>query len=208
MAGVTPYTVEIEEGTVINFWVPKQTVAAAKGGPTKPTKPVVVLIHGFAAEGIVTWQFQVVSLTKQYAVYVPDLLFFGGSTTDRPDRTPAVQAECLAKGLRKLGVEKCVLVGFSYGGMVAFKMAQLYPYMVRAMVITGSLLALTESMEERLLRKLGISSSSEFLLPTSLKGLKKLLSLAAYKKFWFPDRLLRDYLKVYFAFSHSTKTHF
>ncbi|CAI9770379.1 unnamed protein product [Fraxinus pennsylvanica] len=71
----------------------------------KPTKSVVVLlVHGFTAEGIVTWQFQVGSLTKKYSVYVPDLLFFCGSITDSSDRSPRFLAECLAKGLRKLGM--------------------------------------------------------------------------------------------------------
>ena len=50
MAGVVPHSVQIEAGTVMNIWVPREQ---------KPTKPVVVLVHGFAGEGIVTWQFQV-----------------------------------------------------------------------------------------------------------------------------------------------------
>lgn len=204
MAGVSPHTVEIEPGTVMNFWVPNETITKPKKGeekqkpkPTKkPAKPVVVLVHGFAAEGIVTWQFQIGALTKKYSVYVPDLLFFGGSTTDKPGRSPEFQAECLAAGLRKLGVEKCILVGFSYGGMVGFKMAQLYPELVRAMVVSGSILAMTCSVSETTMERLGFASSSELLLPNSVKGLKALLSVAVYKKLWFPDRLHKDYLEV------------
>lgn len=164
----------------------------------KPEKPVVVLIHGFAAEGIATWQFQIGSLSKDYSVYVPDLLFFGGSFSESSDRSPRFQAECLVRGLRKLGVEKCVVVGFSYGGMVAFKMAELYPEMVRAMVISGSILAMTDSISETTLNGLGFSSSSELLLPDSVKGLKALLSVATHKNLWFPNRLHKDYLEVMF----------
>ncbi|KAI9113419.1 hypothetical protein K1719_015346 [Acacia pycnantha] len=205
MAGITPYTVEIEPGTVMTFWVPANTVSKPKKPNEtpqiigKPTKPVVVLVHGFAGEGIVTWQFQVGALTKKYAVYVPDLLFFGGSTTDKPDRSPEFQAECLARALRKLGVEECVVVGFSYGGMVGFKMAEMWPEMVRGMVISGSILAMTDSISVSTLQELGFSSSSELLLPTSVKGLKALLSVAAYKKLWFPDRLHKDFLEVMFT---------
>ncbi|CAN1225354.1 hypothetical protein LINPERPRIM_LOCUS2481 [Linum perenne] len=90
----------------MNFWVPLETIPKQETTSTKPpTKPVVVLIHGFAGEGIVTWQFQVGALTKKYSVYVPDLLFFGGSVSDSSDRSPRFQAETLVKGLRKLGVE-------------------------------------------------------------------------------------------------------
>ncbi|KAK9948607.1 hypothetical protein M0R45_004175 [Rubus argutus] len=204
MAGVKPYAVEIEPGTVMNFWVPKKTLNKPKKGEkpeivSKPNKPVVVLIHGFAAEGIVTWQFQVGSLSKKYSVYVPDLLFFGGSATDKSDRSPTLQADCVAAGLRKLGVDTCTTVGFSYGGMVAFKMAELYPDLVRAMVVSGSILAMTCSVSDETMKRLGFESSSELLLPSTVKGLKALLSVAAHKKLYFPDRLHRDFLEVMFT---------
>ncbi|KAF5738156.1 epoxide hydrolase 3-like isoform X1 [Tripterygium wilfordii] len=205
MAGVKPHAVEIEPGTVMNFWVPTETIKKPKKGEkepktiSKPTKPVLVLIHGFAAEGIVTWQFQVGALTKKYSVYIPDLLFFGGSVTDKPDRSPKFQAECLVTGLRKLGVEKCRVVGFSYGGMVAFKIAELYTDFVEAMVVSGSILAMTDSISESTLSSIGFTSSSELLLPSSVKGLKALLSVATYKKLWFPDRLHKDFLEVMFT---------
>ncbi|GAY42699.1 hypothetical protein WN944_021065 [Citrus x changshan-huyou] len=207
MAGVQPHAVEIEPGTTMNFWVPRETIEKPKKGEKiiekealkKPSKPVVVLVHGFAAEGIVTWQFQVGALTKKYSVYIPDLLFFGGSITDEADRSPTFQAQCLATGLAKLGVDKCVLVGFSYGGMVSFKVAELYPNLVQAMVVSGSILAMTDSINETNLNRLGVSSSSELLLPNSVKGLKALLSVATYKKLWFPSCLYKDFLEVMFA---------
>ncbi|XP_015064083.1 epoxide hydrolase 4 [Solanum pennellii] len=222
LAGIRPHSIEIEPGTIMNFWVPSETIiqktkknkkittttplsnnqcAISPDSTTEPdpNKPVVVLIHGFAGEGIVTWQFQIGALTKKYSVYVPDLLFFGGSVTDRSDRSPGFQAECLGKGLRKLGVEKCVVVGFSYGGMVAFKMAEMFPDLVEALVVSGSILAMTDSISTTTLNGLGFSSSSELLLPTSVKGLKALLKVAAYKKLWFPDRLHRDFLEVMFT---------
>ncbi|KAK9284462.1 hypothetical protein L1049_023635 [Liquidambar formosana] len=206
MAGVKPYTVDIQPGTAMTFFVPSETIKKPKKGDDektkttleKPSKPVVVLIHGFAAEGIVTWQFQVGALTSKYSVYVPDLLFFGGSITDSADRSPAFQAECLAKALGKLGVERCTVVGFSYGGMVAFKLAEMYPNLVEAMVVSGSILAMTDSISGATLERLGFSSSAELLLPNSVKGLKALLSVAAHKKLWFPDRLHKDFLEVMF----------
>lgn len=202
LAGIKPHTVEIKPGTVMTFWVPSETLKKSNSNnPEKPdpNKPVIVLVHGFAAEGIVTWQFQVGALTKKYSVYVPDLLFFGGSVSDSGDRTPTFQAECLAAGLRKLGVERCIVVGFSYGGMVAFKMAELYPGLVQAMVISGWILAMTDTISESTLSELGFSSSSELLLPDSVKGLKALLSVAVHKKLWFPNRLHKDYLEVMFT---------
>ncbi|GAU18520.1 hypothetical protein TSUD_233920 [Trifolium subterraneum] len=164
MAGVKSYTVEIEPGTVMRFWVPSKTISKTKP-ISKPTKPVVVLLHGFCGDGLATWWSQIMALAKNYAVYVPDLIFFGGSTADKPNRSPTFQAECLVAGLKKLGVEKCIVVGFSYGGMVAFKMAELYSELVQAVFVTSSIL-----------ENVG-SSWSEILLPSSVEGLRKLLSV-------------------------------
>ncbi|XP_019705986.1 uncharacterized protein [Elaeis guineensis] len=218
-AGLRQQTVEIEPGTVMSFWVPKEKYNKKKN-PSKEVvvpegksneshvntnddkkkgeKPAVVLVHGFAAEGIVTWQFQVGQLTSRYAVYVPDLLFFGGSTTGSADRSPEFQARCTVAALGRLGVDKFTVVGFSYGGMVAFKMAEMRPDLVHSLVVSGSVIAMTDSISGQTLNRLGFSSSSELLLPESIKGLKALLSVAAHKKLWFPDRLFKDYLKVMF----------
>ncbi|KAG5624974.1 hypothetical protein H5410_010192 [Solanum commersonii] len=77
------------------------------------------------------WNFHLVlSLSSDFAVYVPDILFFGDSFTIHPERSTSFQAECLARGMMQLGVEKFNLVGFCYGSMIGFKVAQLYPYMV------------------------------------------------------------------------------
>ncbi|XP_039122305.1 LOW QUALITY PROTEIN: epoxide hydrolase 4-like [Dioscorea cayenensis subsp. rotundata] len=194
--GLRQTSIEIEPGTVMSFWLPKEKLDDNKNDNNE--KPVVVLVHGFAAEGIVTWQFQVNSLMKKYAVYVPDLIFFGGSMSKSDQRSPRFQAECLGIALEQLGVEKCTVVGFSYGGMVAFKLAEMKPEMVESLVVSGSVIAMTDSISETGLERLGFSSSAELLLPESVKGLKALLKVAAYKKLWFPDCLYRDYLKVMF----------
>lgn len=185
--GLESKLIEIEEGTTIHCWV-----------PTKNTRPPLVLVHGFAADGGVTWQFQVGALSKHYSVYVPDMLFFGKSTTVRRERSESFQAECLMKMLEKLGVESCALVGFSYGGMVAFKMAELYPKLVKCLVITGSVIAMTDTIGQASLSRLGFSSSAEMLLPTSVGGLKALFSVAFYHKIRLPDFLFQDFLEVMF----------
>ncbi|CAO2179034.1 unnamed protein product [Urochloa humidicola] len=201
-AGLRQHTVDVDgAGTVITFWVPKDKVPnekptvrdeklppapAPEPAKKKQDRPAVVLVHGFAAEGIVTWQFQVGALAKHYDVYVPDLLYFGGSTSPSTDRSPGFQAECLATALRKLGVGPCAVVGFSYGGMVSFKMAEAHPDLVRWLVVSGSVLAMTDSISEAALERIGVASSTELLLPDSVRGLKALLSIATYRKLWFP----------------------
>lgn len=159
-------------------------------------KPAIVLVHGFASEGIVTWQFQFGVLVSDYDVYIPDLFFFGKSTTVQPDRSPEFQAGCVARALDMLGVERCHVVGFSYGGMVAFKLAEARPSLVRSLVVTGSVITMTDSINEASLTRLGAASSADLLLPETLERLKALLKMSMYKKLWFPDRFYKDYLEV------------
>ncbi|XP_041013409.1 epoxide hydrolase 4-like [Juglans microcarpa x Juglans regia] len=202
LAGVRPQIVEIDPGTILNFWVPNEIhrnpEKSKHAKKQDRTKPAVVFLHGFAADGIITWQFQVLALARKYRVYVPDFLFFGGSTTDRSERSPEFQAECVAKGLEKLGVERCTLVGFSYGGTVGFKMAEMYPNLVQSMVVTCSVIALTKSISGAGLERIGFKSWSEYLLPDSIKGVKLLLELATVKLPWIPNFIYRHYFEVMF----------
>ncbi|KAF7126286.1 hypothetical protein RHSIM_Rhsim11G0178300 [Rhododendron simsii] len=174
LAGLSQQTVEIEPGTVMNFWAPKETKTVAN---KKPNKPVVVFAHPFAGDAILMWFPQVLALTSQYSVYVPDFIFFGGSTTSRPDRSAEFQAECLARGLRKLGVEKCTVVGLSYGGMVGFKMAAMYPELVEALVASCTVIEMTESVAHQSQKNLGISQWSDLLLPETAEGVKFLFTV-------------------------------
>ncbi|WCJ33904.1 alpha/beta-Hydrolases superfamily protein [Euphorbia peplus] len=187
LAGMKPQLVEIETGTVMHFWVPTRT---------RSDKPAVIFLHGFGIAGILTWLIQVLFLARSYAVYVPDFLFFGDSTTDKPDRSPEFQAECVAKSLKKLGVKKCILVGLSYGGMVGFKMAEMYPDLVKSMVISGSVMALTESISSDGLRRIGLSSWSELLIPRTLEDLRKSSEITAYKMPWHVQFISEGLLKM------------
>ncbi|KAJ0985868.1 hypothetical protein J5N97_004224 [Dioscorea zingiberensis] len=226
LTGLRQTNIEIEPGTVMSFWVPKaklinnnnnnnnnqNTVTQTekinnienenkkkKNKKEEEEKPAVVLLHGCAAEGMLTWQFQVGALTKKYDVYVPDLVFFGASTSTSGERSPEFQARCLVAALGKLGVARCTVVGFSYGGMVAFKMAEMWPELVKNLVISGAVIAMTDSIRDTILERIGFASFADFLLPDSVKGLKALFSVGTHKKIWFPECLLRDYLKVMFG---------
>lgn len=192
VGGVRPQRVEIETGTVVNFWVPVTR---------KSSKPSVVLIHGFFADGILTWLFQVLSLSSKCNVYVPDLLFFGDSVTDNLDRSTSFQAECIAEGLKKLGVESCSVVGLSYGGMVGFKLAKMYPSLVETFVASGTVMELTESISRASLHNLGSSGWTETLLPETIDGLKSLIEISFHSKImtWFPDFVYKHFLEVMFS---------
>lgn len=201
LAGLTPQTIEIEPGTLMNIWVPKDIVTKKDGQTVyvPPTKPAVLLLHSFAMDGVFTWFLQILALTREYSVYVPDFLFFGGSITNRNERSASFQAEFVAKGLKKLRVEEVTLVGLSYGGMVGFKMAKLYPKLVKSMVISATVIELTESISLDSYKQLGLSSWSDLLMPTTVEGLKRMFSVGSHKLPWLPNFVYRDTLETMFT---------
>ncbi|KAI3708064.1 hypothetical protein L2E82_37095 [Cichorium intybus] len=193
LAGLRRQTLEIEPGTLMNIWIPRESIVEADGPPLyiPPKKPAVLLVHCFAMDGIFLWFPQVLALTRTYSVYVPDLLFFGGSTTNRTERSAGFQAEFLARGMKILGVEKVTLVGVSYGGIIGFEMAKLYPILVHSMVVSSTVIELTESVSYESCKRLHVSSWADLLLPETMEGFIRMLTAGAHKLPWLPDFIYR-----------------
>ena len=97
----------------------------------------VVLLHGngtmiqdFALSGLLD------RLAGRHRVIAFDRPGFGHSTRPRGRLwTPAAQADLLHAALRRLGVERCVLVGHSWGTLVALELAWRHPETVRHLVL-------------------------------------------------------------------------
>jgi pimeloyl-ACP methyl ester carboxylesterase len=88
------------------------------------------------------------------------------------------------------------VVGFSYGGPVAFEMAAVYPGLVRSVVVSGAGTSFTDAAIDGILGRFGAQTLTELMLPESVEGVRSLLSTAVYMKVWFPRRFLQDFLKV------------
>ena len=99
--------------------------------------PVVVLLHG---NGVLLQDYEVSGVlgiaAQRYRVIAFDRPGFGYS--DRPRTTtwtPARQADLLARALRQIGVEHAVVVGHSWGTMVALAMALNQPKLVSGLIL-------------------------------------------------------------------------
>ncbi|CAK9215059.1 unnamed protein product [Sphagnum troendelagicum] len=209
--GLRSQLVNLDNDTVIHCWVPASALTSQDGrvgcksssvaaaSKKLETKPALMLIHGFAPNALLCWENQVGTLTKEFDVYIPDLLFFGNSTTKLTEKrwTESFQAECLMQMLQLVGVQNQIqLVGTSYGGMVAFRMAEMYPNFVKNVVISSSGVGFMSTSLDELLARSNLSSISELLLPSSVKGMKVFLANVTYKAMWLPNFILHDMLQV------------
>ena len=99
----------------------------------------VVLLHPFPVHhefGLPAAQV----LTSRYQLILPDLRGCGRSTCGLPDGqyTPAAAAGDLAALLDALGTGPADVLGFSYGGLIAQRLALAAPRRIRRLVIASS----------------------------------------------------------------------
>ncbi|KAG0607468.1 hypothetical protein M758_8G031200 [Ceratodon purpureus] len=199
--GLRSELVKVDDGaTVIRCWVPWQQPEGGVWSAGVADKPAVLFLHDFVADGTVNWEKQIGAFTKEFNVYVPDLVFFGGSETTKEERTEAFQADCMVKMLHALEVyNEVTVVGAGYGGAVAFWMAHLYPKLIERVVFVATGMHMTPTSQKPLLAEFEYDHISELLLPTTVKGLRNFASVATHKRVHrLPKFMCTDVLDVFF----------
>ncbi|PIN21592.1 putative hydrolase/acyltransferase (alpha/beta hydrolase superfamily) [Handroanthus impetiginosus] len=181
-AGLSSQTVEIDGDTTIHFWSP----------PVATSKPQLVFIHGFGPQSIWQWRQQISFCVGEFDVYVPDLVFFGDSFTKTADRSEVSQATCIAKLLGKLGIRLYSLVGTSYGGFVAYRLAAMWPERVQKVVIAVSTVNMRLADNDELLKKANVEKIEDLLMSLTASHLRKLLGSAVFRRPYIPDFVLND----------------
>ncbi|KAH7859963.1 hypothetical protein Vadar_007561 [Vaccinium darrowii] len=196
-AALSSQTIDIDDETTIHFWGPKSA----------NPKPPLVLLHGFGPDAHWQWHPQVAFFARQFALYIPNLVFFGDSTTKSAERTEIFQAVSVGKLMEKLGVERYYVVGTSYGGYVAYHMAAMWPDRVEKVVIASSAVNMTlRDNVEFLEKRAKVENSVELLLPETAAQLKTLIAIALYRGLgYLPNFLLNDVIRNMYSKNRNKK---
>ncbi|KAJ0987503.1 hypothetical protein J5N97_005859 [Dioscorea zingiberensis] len=189
--GLRSRSIPIDSETIFHCWL-SQSLCGRNPNP----KPVVLLIHGFGPLSTWQWRYQIRPLSRHFDLVIPDLLFFGGSSTRSAARSEAFQAESLARLMDTIlspGLRFDV-VGTSYGGFVAYHMAKACgPEKVRRVVIASSDLLKREADDRALAERGGVNHVSDLMLPKGTAEIRRLIALAVHRQPKFlPEFLLRD----------------
>jgi pimeloyl-ACP methyl ester carboxylesterase len=97
----------------------------------------VVLLHGFL-ENKTMWQDLVPELSKKNRIITIDLLGHGETECLGYVHSMEDNAEAVRAVLSKLRIRKAVFIGHSMGGYVALAFAELFPAMVKGLVLLNS----------------------------------------------------------------------
>ncbi|XP_015083823.1 epoxide hydrolase 4-like isoform X1 [Solanum pennellii] len=188
-AGLACQTIEIDDETTIHFWGPKSS----------KTKPSLILIHGFGPHGVWQWRQQISFFSNDYDLYIPSLVFFGRSTTKSPHRSEVFQANCVVKLLEKLGIEKCSIIGTSYGGFVAYHMAKMLPERVEKVIIASSAVNIKKIDNDGLLKRAKVEKIEDLMLPATVTQLRVSITASTNRSVpYLPDFFLNDFInKLY-----------
>ncbi|XVE88625.1 hypothetical protein DITRI_Ditri19aG0084700 [Diplodiscus trichospermus] len=189
LCDLSPCAIDLDDQTTIHFWVPNHR---------RFNKPSLVMVHGYGGNSLWQFLYQVGPLSRKFNVYIPDLLFFGKSYSKSPNRSDLFQAECLSDGLKRMGVDRFSVYSISYGGFVAYRMAEMHPDTVEKIVIVSSGILYTDDQRVKQLRKIG-RHPSEILVPKNPHDLRLLVNLSMYKQnslYWLPDFLLREFVTM------------
>ncbi|KAM0953047.1 putative triacylglycerol lipase [Dioscorea sansibarensis] len=197
LTGLRPRSIQIDSDTTLHCWLSKSLSV-----PKPNSKPVLLLIHGFGPLSTWQWHSQIRPLSRHFDLVIPDLIFFGGSSTRSAARSEAFQAESLARLMDTIlsPGRRFDVVGTSYGGFVAYHMARSCgPEKVRKVVIASSDLLKREADDRALAERGGVNHVSDLMLPKGTAEIRRLVALAVYKPPRFmPEFLLRDVMMKLF----------
>ena len=148
-------------------------------------KPLV-LLHGFGPPAPWQWDEQVEALAEHHRILMPNLLWFGNSVDSRRDFGLERQVEVMAALMQRLGFTDAVVVGASYGGFVAYRLATLRPDLVGRLVLVDSPGPSFGRDDYRaMLARHRVNSATELFTPSDDEGVERLLALA----YWDPPRM-------------------
>ncbi|XP_050378962.1 uncharacterized protein LOC126796235 [Argentina anserina] len=193
-AGLRSTLTDLKDGaTTMHCWLPKSP---------NPSKPNLLLLHGLGPNA--TWQFAdlIRHVTPHFNVYVPDLLFFGDSSTTLPDRSESFQAECVMRVLEAHSVRAFSLVGLSYGGFVGYRLAAQYREAVERVVICCAAVCMEEKdLREGVFTVSDLDEAASILVPQTPSKLRELVKHTFFRPpplGFLPSCLLRDFIEAVF----------
>ncbi|MHA2033331.1 MAG: alpha/beta fold hydrolase, partial [Candidatus Kariarchaeaceae archaeon] len=147
----------------------------------------LLLIHGFGPVTEMQWEEVVKILHADFTIYIPDLIYFGESSSITKNYDPRFIVRQIYHSLTDQNLHKIYIAGISYGGMISSIFAHEYPDLTEGLILIDALSKfLDKNHSDSLANALGYKNINEILIPTDGKSLKALLQISFYKSKQYP----------------------
>lgn len=165
-------------------------------------RPKLLLLHGYTGTGALQWSRTAKLLGKDYDCILPDLLSHGRSAkwdTTRAGLSLEDQAAHLLLILDSLGVQEPIpVVGNSYGGGVAARLAELHPERISRLVIYDGLVSdYSIALADSIARAHGAPSMLAVMRTPTAKDLRFGIRLSLYRDPPLPGFILKQVYREY-----------
>lgn len=100
--------------------------------------PAVVLLHGYVADGQTTWWRQLDELCDEFTVVAWDAPGAGGSSDPPEGFGMAGYADCLAGFINALRLDRPIILGLSFGGILALALHNRHPTVSKALILASA----------------------------------------------------------------------
>lgn len=160
-------------------------------------KEKLLLLHGYSGTGSLQWSKTSKLLSDSYDCIMPDLLCHGESAkwdTTRHGRSMDDQVAHVILLLDSLGVtEPIAVVGNSYGGGVAARLAELHPARIKKLVLYDALVSdYSAAMADSIARSIGSSGMMAIMGTPTPQDLRHAIRLSIYRNPPLPGFLMKQ----------------
>lgn len=161
--------------------------------------PVVVFIHGFAADALASWSRYLYKYSKDYRVIALDVLWFGESTAQiEPNIENQVSA--VMQLLDQLEVDSYSVVGQSYGGFISYGLALNDSARLKKMCIANCPgVTYDTSLLDDVCLENDLEHISDLFVFDGEVGLKRLYEMVFYRYSYIPEWLFKQVRNKYFS---------
>ena len=165
-----------------------------------PKKPYLLMLHGMGANARTNWSSQIKTLSKEFNLILPDLIYFGESTSSSENYSIDFQVEQIREAILKLGINsKLNVMGFSYGGLAAAMYNQLYPSeVIKLIIIDGPVKFYSGKMADSLAHLVGVKNIKNVIVPSTIQEFDGMKEAAISGGFPAPKNFKRKMLNCFF----------
>jgi len=163
-------------------------------------KPYLLLLHGMGANARSNWYNQIKPLSKEYNLIMPDLIYFGESTSLTQNVSVEFQAQQIHEAILKLGITtKINVMGFSYGGLTAAMYNEFFHDNVnKLIIIDGPVKFFSGEMADSLAKCIGVNCMNNVIVPTTIQEFDGMQKAVMSSPFPMTKKLKRKIITHFF----------